>query len=111
MEVSIPRFKIIFRIGEKLKYTVKDIFPGAGSYNVPSRIQEGPQYSMPLSKKLLYSINKNPGPLEYDPSKQLVLKQFPSYSMRGKYENIFISNSPGPGKYYPPVDSRNISYK
>lgn len=111
MEVSLILNLFSYRIAEKLKHASKDYNPGVGSYNIPSKIQEGPKFSVPHSKKAFFPINTNPGPLEYNPIKEKVLKHYPSYTMRGKQEGKNQINSPGPGKYYPVIDDGHKSYK
>jgi len=84
------------------KYYIKDkaTSPGAGTYDIPSKLFTGPKYSLSKSQGK-EKHNEYPSPLDYNPKKELVLKQYPSYSMREKVKSDIASESPGPGMYNP----------
>jgi hypothetical protein len=44
------------------------VFPGAGSYSIPTKLQEGPKYGMgiKLNDSISSSPARNPGPGQYD---------------------------------------------
>ncbi|MBK8156550.1 MAG: hypothetical protein IPK55_11410 [Streptococcus sp.] len=51
-------------MGEKLKERDPEDLPGPGNYELKSKIQEGPQYSMLAKRDNKY--NDNPGPGQYE---------------------------------------------
>ncbi|MBK8156555.1 MAG: hypothetical protein IPK55_11435 [Streptococcus sp.] len=51
-------------MGEKLKERDPEDLPGPGNYELKSKIQEGPQYS--VGGKIESKFNDNPGPGQYE---------------------------------------------
>lgn len=80
--------------------------PGAGTYDLPSKLVEGPAFVMGLKLDNQSSIGaavgktiKNPGPNVYQPKFNSVKKAAPSFSLKSRYDVQKGDKVPGPGTY------------
>lgn len=99
-----------WHFGQKYYNKDKSSSPGAGSYNIPTKLFTGPKYSLSKSHGKQKS-NENPSPLDYNPKKEVVLRQYPLYSMRMKVKSDKVIDCPGPGMYNPDKKHKGNEFK
>lgn len=72
------------------------------SYKIPSKAIEGSQWIMgvKLESAITTSASKFvPGPGNYDPNFKACMKEKPSFSIKGRYNDLKKLQVPGPGTY------------
>lgn len=84
--------------------------PGPGQYTYSSKIGNGPKYSM-ASKSGAIDYTKfvvSPGPGNYTPNFESVLKTQNKFSIRSRPNTAKASITPGPGNYSIRTDKGNL---
>eukprot|EP00340_Litonotus_pictus_P006947 CAMPEP_0170516242 /NCGR_PEP_ID=MMETSP0209-20121228/2517_1 /TAXON_ID=665100 ORGANISM="Litonotus pictus, Strain P1" /NCGR_SAMPLE_ID=MMETSP0209 /ASSEMBLY_ACC=CAM_ASM_000301 /LENGTH=319 /DNA_ID=CAMNT_0010801059 /DNA_START=10 /DNA_END=970 /DNA_ORIENTATION=+ len=112
-EINTGRRSPSWKMGQRYKNKALEDAPGVGRYDYKSSIGDGPRYSI---KKAEYSgvldkTNANPGPLDYEPHKDKVLRNNPAYSMSKKIQMKDKDLYPGPGQYQDPNLNNSPQYK
>ena len=76
-------------------------FPGPGNYESPSKITEGPGYSMRMRTTLARNnVIENPGPGSYNAKQETVFSKTATHTFGLKHSVISaVSMIPGPGNY------------
>lgn len=86
------------RIANKYYTKTKESNPGVGQYDIPTKFLDGPKYSITKADKKTKQ-EYTPGPLDYNPHKDKVLREFPKYTISKKHNISNRELSPGPGDY------------
>jgi hypothetical protein len=90
----------VFGSEQRRPMSASQAIPGPGSYQIPSKVNEGPSYSM-SARNVRSGRNATPGPGQYNAKSGYARENTPAFSMgRARRGSLEIRDGiPGPGTY------------